>query len=35
MTVENNYNAEIRLVMNDKDHTPIAIALDIFKELLL
>ena len=35
MTVENNYNAEIRLVMNDKDHTPIAIAIDIFKELLL
>lgn len=35
MTVENNYKAEIRLVMNDKDHTPIAIALDIFKELLL
>lgn len=35
MTVENNYKAEIRLVMNDKDHTPIAIAIDIFKELLL
>lgn len=35
MTVENNYKAEIRIVMNDKEQTPIAVIAEIMKEILM